>query len=193
MKLYLSIAIGLLSSLSLSALASESDSSLIMRAAPPTCEPEDASCVIMTQDQSFELAEFGAINFIGIPEDSRCPIDAVCVWAGRVRVELKHDAMSASEKFEVGLGGDLTPRWTDSRTGLVLSLEQVWPEKELAVETQEPYRIKLKVESSGTNGNAPEASVPEQADQPTKSSESLPSIQQEDSTQQDLTDQQTRS
>jgi hypothetical protein len=29
------------------------------------------------------------IRFLGVPEDSRCPINAVCIWAGNARVELE--------------------------------------------------------------------------------------------------------
>lgn len=30
-----------------------------------------------------------SLHFVGIPEDSRCPINVVCVWAGQVRVVLE--------------------------------------------------------------------------------------------------------
>ena len=145
MKRFLCLAIGL----SISVPAMALDSSLFAPTLPsePTCETSDTSCIIIVQNQSYDLDEYGAFNFIGIPEDSRCPLDAVCVWAGRVRVELKHDYSSTSEKFEIGLGGDLKTQWIDPQTGLKLSLEQVWPEKILSVPNPEPYRIKLRVEA----------------------------------------------
>ncbi|RYZ58807.1 MAG: hypothetical protein EOP07_05915 [Proteobacteria bacterium] len=111
----------------------------------PTCEVGDNSCIVIAQNQSFELNDFGAIDFIGIPEDSRCPVDVYCFWAGRVRVELKHQGLSSSQKFEVGLGGNLPQVWLDEATGVQLSLEQVWPERNLSLPSQEPYQIKLRI------------------------------------------------
>lgn len=49
-------------------------------------------------DQDFELALGRTVSIAGtpqrvtfeaVPEDSRCPIDAVCVWAGNARVSLR--------------------------------------------------------------------------------------------------------
>ncbi len=153
MKLYLTVALGLMPSLSLPAFAEdvENFAPLAQNAPAPTCNEGDNNCIIMTQNESYNLAEYGAIDFIGIPEDSRCPLDAVCVWAGRVRVELKYEGRKSTEKFELGLGGTLEPQWTDPNSGLVLSLQQVWPEKILSEESPAPYRIKVRVE----NRNAP--------------------------------------
>jgi hypothetical protein len=111
----------------------------------PVCEAGDNTCIVIAQNQTFELSDFGAIDFIGVTEDSRCPVDVYCFWAGRVRVELKHQGLNSSQKFEVGLGGNLPQIWLDEATGVQLSLEQVWPERNLSLPRQEPYQIKLRI------------------------------------------------
>lgn len=122
--------------------------------AEPSCVAGDASCVVLQENQSFDLADWGALDFLGIPEDSRCPLDAFCIWQGRVRVLMKHQNLTMSEKFEVGLGGDLKPQWIDESTGLKLSLEQVWPEKLLSAPSDKPYQIKLRIEAVPTDSPA---------------------------------------
>lgn len=143
MKLFLSIAISLCAALP----ARADDHSVPTPSAAPTCEASDSSCLVLEEDQSFDLAEGGSLAFLGIPEDSRCPLDALCIWQGRVRVALKHQGLDESQKFELGLGGTLKPQWIDASTGLVLSLEQVWPDKLLSAPSDEPYRIKLRIEA----------------------------------------------
>lgn len=142
------------------ALASDRYAPTIAEA--PVCETGDNSCIVIAQNQSFELNDFGAIDFVGIPEDSRCPVDVYCFWAGRVRVELKHQGLSSSQKFEVGLGGNLPQIWIDEATGVQLSLEQVWPERNLSLPSQEPYQIKLRIIDSLEQTQTPTPDSPEQ-------------------------------
>jgi len=54
-------------------------------------------------------------------EDSRCPINARCVWAGRVRVSVKIDLGSGSANYIIG--NDEPIRIADGH----LSLEEVQP------------------------------------------------------------------
>jgi len=56
-------------------------------------------------------------------EDSRCPINARCVWAGRVRVSVKIDLGSGSEEYIIG--NDEPLRIADG----YLSLDEVRPER----------------------------------------------------------------
>ncbi len=114
----------------------------------PACPEGDSSCLILEEKQTFDLADWGALDFLEIAEDSRCPLDAVCIWAGRVRVVMKHQNLVRSEKFEMGLGGTLQAEWIDEVTGLKVKLEQVWPEKLLSAPQDQPYRIKLKLEAA---------------------------------------------
>ena len=45
---------------------------------------------------------------LALLEDSRCPSDAQCVWAGRVRISARIDLGSASETHELTLGTPLS-------------------------------------------------------------------------------------
>ena len=59
----------------------------------PTSVPTDArvdSAFELTIGQPVRLREPDAlIQMISVPEDSRCPTDVVCVWAGNGRVRLQ--------------------------------------------------------------------------------------------------------
>ncbi|RZA26479.1 MAG: hypothetical protein EOP10_03460 [Proteobacteria bacterium] len=112
---------------------------------PPACESGDSGCLIITVGQGYELSDFGAIDLIGVAEDSRCPVDVFCIWAGQVQVELKHSFGSDAAKFQLGLGEDLTAVWFDPRTGKELILEEVWPAPNLANPINKPYQIKLRI------------------------------------------------
>jgi hypothetical protein len=41
------------------------------------------------------------IRFLGVPEDSRCPINALCIWAGNARVELELRGLDAPATVSV--------------------------------------------------------------------------------------------
>lgn len=45
------------------------------------------------------------LTFVGVVEDSRCPIDAICVWAGNARIRL-HAGGSAEADLELDSMGD---------------------------------------------------------------------------------------
>lgn len=57
-----------------------------------------------------EGAGFG-ITFVAVTEDSRCPVDVTCVWAGNATVELKVSISDAVDTT-VTLNTDLEPRAT---------------------------------------------------------------------------------
>lgn len=131
------------------------NSSLPLPATPPSCPSDDISCVVIEENQSHELSEFGDLSFVGIVEDSRCPVDVLCIWEGQVKVELKHTFPGGAQKFVVGIGGDLEPTYTDAESGRILQLEQVWPEPSLANPIDAPYQIKLRVAESADESSAP--------------------------------------
>jgi hypothetical protein len=140
----LSLAALLVTSGSLSAKVKET-----FVAPPPSCASDDSSCLVITESQGYELSEFGSIDFIGVREDSRCPLDVVCFWAGQVQVELKRSFGGEASKFALGLGGELSSTWIDERTGKELVLEEVWPQPNLSRPVNEPYQIKLRVVEPG--------------------------------------------
>lgn len=55
-----------------------------------------------------EGAGFG-ITFVAVTEDSRCPVDVTCVWAGNATVELKVGMTDAGDTT-VALNTDLEPK-----------------------------------------------------------------------------------
>ena len=65
-------------------------------------QSEDSARVRIGQTASVGLVHVTPIQVI---EDSRCPINARCVWAGRTRLSVKIDLGSRSEIREIGSDG----------------------------------------------------------------------------------------
>lgn len=93
-----------------------------------------------------ERAVFGAqkldVEFVRVVEDSRCPSDVTCVWAGEVKVQLstRVDA-GAAVQYEITAGQHATVG------ELRLVVVQVQPERVSTREiSPEEYRVTLKVE-----------------------------------------------
>jgi hypothetical protein len=84
-----------------------------------------------------------SIRVIGVPEDSRCPRDAVCVWAGNARVSLA--LRDASRTDDVDVNSTVEPRAV-SRWGYAVQLVDVMPVPSAGepIPTQE-YVIRLVV------------------------------------------------
>lgn len=81
--------------------------------------------------QSAEVATTGLrIRFDGVGEDSRCPVDVTCVWAGNARVRLTVDADGAVEQLELNTG--LDPRVAQVH-GSAVALEGLQPENRTGV------------------------------------------------------------
>ena len=74
---------------------------------------------------------------LSLVEDSRCPVNARCVSAGRTRVMVRIDLGSRSEIRE--LCSDTPLRVADG----ALSLVEVWPERRVGHQPaeQKPYRF----------------------------------------------------
>jgi hypothetical protein len=45
------------------------------------------------------------VRFIAVIEDSRCPLDVTCIWAGEVKVQLEIDDTRATSPLEIIEGG----------------------------------------------------------------------------------------
>ncbi len=121
----------------------------------PICEADDATCLIIKEGAaSPSLEGLGKFEFVSVLEDSRCPIDAFCIWEGRVAVELKHTSSidGSAQKFVIGLGGGLNDSWTDSTSGESLVLKEVWPRISLEDPIDGPYQLKLKIETAKNTG-----------------------------------------
>ena len=91
----------------------------------PSRDCDGTECVALDE-------EFGAgsvtITPVEVLEDSRCPINARCVWAGQVRIRAQVERGGQETLVEL-TSGEAMPVYSGS-----LTLSQVWP----AVTTQEP-------------------------------------------------------
>jgi hypothetical protein len=72
-----------------------------------------------------QTADFGPVNLtpISVDEDSRCPANVQCIWAGRVRVKVLVEPAGAEHAVFATLG---QPLGVDGGTLLV---EQVTPQR----------------------------------------------------------------
>ena len=88
------------------------------------------------------------IVFARVLEDSRCPIDVVCVWAGNAVVELGIRA-GMGPTFPLQLNSTLEPRaaeWNSIRVTLL----EVHPAPRASEPTRpEAYSVKIRVEQVG--------------------------------------------
>jgi hypothetical protein len=84
------------------------------------------------------------LRFEAVPEDSRCPADAVCVWQGNARVSL-HVEIDGEEPEPLLLNTGIDPR-TARADGYVVALESVQPAiySDRTID-QEDYVITLRV------------------------------------------------
>jgi hypothetical protein len=65
-----------------------------------------------------------AVTPLAVLEDSRCPKDVTCIWAGRVLIRARIAAAGRTSEAEMELGKPLT---TSGNAAIVLA--QVWPER----------------------------------------------------------------
>lgn len=88
------------------------------------------------------------VRFASVLEDSRCPTEVTCVWAGRARVavEVTRDGQPA-RSFELEVGA---PSATVEAEGLRLTAEALDPApRDSQTTPTEAYRLRLRVESAG--------------------------------------------
>jgi hypothetical protein len=85
------------------------------------------------------------VAFTGVGEDSRCPIDAVCVWQGNAAAELRvSDGRGAPAAIE--LNTTLEPQAAETH-GVRLTLLEVQPAPRAGVPTEPAsYTVKVRVE-----------------------------------------------
>lgn len=90
-----------------------------------------------------EQAAFGPqglkVEFVRVLEDSRCPSDATCVWAGEVKVELSTQPEAVRHEIVAGQQATVGE--------LKVTVVQIQPERISTREiAPEEYRVTLKVE-----------------------------------------------
>lgn len=83
-----------------------------------------------------------------VVEDSRCPIDAMCVWQGNAMVELGIRA-GMGPTFPIRLNTTLEPRST-VWNGIRISLLELQPAPRAAEPTKaDAYQVKVRLEPAG--------------------------------------------
>ena len=85
------------------------------------------------------------MRFVAVTEDSRCPRDVTCVWAGQVKIQLEiHESSKAASMVEVLEGGSTDAG--DYRVTLVGVEPQ--PLSTVKIAPQD-YRATLKIDKAG--------------------------------------------
>jgi hypothetical protein len=88
------------------------------------------------------------VAFGQVVEDSRCPIDAMCVWAGNAMVELGIRA-GMGPTWPIRLNTTLEPRST-VWNGIRISLLELQPAPRAAEPTKaDAYQVKVRLEPAG--------------------------------------------
>ena len=127
--------------------------------AGPDVNP-DTAIVPASTDMTLRMGEEKAVGgsvvkivFARVVEDSRCPIDVVCVWEGNAEVELGIRA-GMGPTFPLQLNTALQPQAAEW-SGVLVTLLEVQPAPRAAVPTRpEDYTVKIRVESlSRLHGN----------------------------------------
>ena len=104
----------------------------------PDGEPERGIALAAIHQRVFAGGPY--VTPLAVLEDSRCPINARCVWAGRVRISVRIDLGSHAETREIGT--DAPIQVGDGQ----LSLVEVHPDKVAGGAIADPaaYRFGFK-------------------------------------------------
>ena len=85
------------------------------------------------------------VRFVAVTEDSRCPRDVTCIWAGEVKVQLEiQQASKAASQVELLEGGSTVAG--EYRVTLVRVEPQPTSTAKIA---PQDYRATLKIDKSG--------------------------------------------
>ncbi len=104
---------------------------------------DDSTTVSLNYKESIFINDEFSISFDGVNNDSRCPIDVVCVWAGNAEVVLKIRNKNFEKNFI--LNSYLYPR-TIVYDQYEIELTKVLPERKSQIELmQSDYSIHLKI------------------------------------------------
>lgn len=84
----------------------------------------DSSTITLKQGESAIINDNIKISFKGLVSDSRCPIDAMCIWAGNAAVEIK--ITTDQDNFTTTLNTFASPKsvWVK---GILIELKEVLP------------------------------------------------------------------
>lgn len=71
-----------------------------------TVEPGGEVTLAPGETVSVKAADM-KVRFLGVTEDSRCPRDVNCIWAGQVKVRLEIRSRHAASQPEIAEGGSV--------------------------------------------------------------------------------------
>lgn len=118
-------------------------------------EIDDRNEAVLNAPQEVTL-QFGAevsvggsvlmVSFARVVEDSRCPVDVTCVWAGNATVEVGI-RMGMGPTFPLQLNTTLEPRWVDWHDIRVTLLELLPEPRAGDPPRPEGYTLKLRLEN----------------------------------------------
>jgi len=85
-----------------------------------------------------------AVRFVSVTEDSRCPRDVTCIWAGEVKIQLEVLVSRTRSKVEILEGGNTVA------SGYRVSLVRVDPvPSSTARIALQDYRVTLRADKAG--------------------------------------------
>jgi hypothetical protein len=105
----------------------------------------DQEVLLAPKEQATYASQGLTVEFVRVVEDSRCPKDTTCVWAGEVKVEIATRVGSAAavQQHQIKSGESATAG------KFQVMVVNVQPEKLSTREIpQEEYRVTVKVEQS---------------------------------------------
>lgn len=112
-------------------------------AAPaPSLDLEDLPATVTLAVGESQIVGRATATFTAVENDSRCPVDVVCVWAGNAEALLAVTADGTSQTIE--LNSSLDPR-TAVAAGIRFTLVALAPEPRSS-DTQRAYRATLRIE-----------------------------------------------
>lgn len=113
--------------------------------------PDPAASVVLPATVTLAVGETVLVDsvdvevtFSAVTEDSRCPVDVTCVWAGRAVVALAIGAGSGASTIELEVG-----QWREAE-GLRLTATALDPQPREGEEIPpEDYRLELSLSRAG--------------------------------------------
>lgn len=128
---------------------------LALTACAEATEPEltpDVAVVPAAVEMTLRMGQGGEVagsavkvQLLRVPEDSRCPIDAICVWAGNAVVELGI-RVGGGAATPLQINTNLEPRHADWH-GVRITVLDLQPAPRAAEPTrQDGYSVRIRVE-----------------------------------------------
>ena len=110
----------------------------------PSAQQVSGAEVVVALNDTASLGDTGVrVRFVSVMEDSRCPIDAVCIWAGNARIAL--DLSNKTSTVQRGTLNTNTQSGAKELTfsGYLIQLVELDPAPQ-ASDTSRAYQARLR-------------------------------------------------